>query len=117
MLYDGSMAIAFVDEAVRLRDVGLSTELIARATGAAPTTVRDWLNRRTSPTGIRADRIAELSAIVDRLQRVISADYVPFWLTKPVEALDDEKPVDLIARGEYLRVARLASSIEDPGAV
>lgn len=112
------MALVFADEAIRLRDVaGLSTDLIARATGAAPTTVRDWLNLRTSPTGTRADRIAELSAIVDRLQRVIKADYIPLWLSKPVEALDHEKPVDLIGRGDYLRVARLVSSIEDPGAV
>jgi transcriptional regulator with XRE-family HTH domain len=112
------MAVAFADEAVRLRDSsGLSTEVIARATGAAQTTVRDWLKHRTSPTGTRADRIAELSAITERLQRVMSTEYIPVWLTKPVEALDDEKPVDLIARGDYLRVARLISSIEDPGAV
>ncbi|MGH2744623.1 MAG: hypothetical protein ACRDN8_19505 [Thermoleophilaceae bacterium] len=112
------MCVAFAEEAVRLRDSGgLSTDLIARATGAAPTTVRDWLNRRSSPTGTRAERISELSAITERLQRVIGADYIPVWLTKPVEALDDEKPIDLIARGDYLRVARLISSIEDPGAV
>jgi transcriptional regulator with XRE-family HTH domain len=112
------MAVPFAEEAVRLRDSGgLSTDLIARATGAAPTTVRDWLNRRSSPTGTRAERISELSAITERLQRVIGADYIPVWLTKPVEALDDEKPVDLIARGDYLQVARLISSIEDPGAV
>jgi hypothetical protein len=39
------------------------------------------------------------------------------WLTKPVEALDDEKPIELIRRGEYRAVARLVSSLEDPGAV
>lgn len=103
---------------MRLRDSGgLSTDLIARSTGAAHATVRDWLNHRSSPTGTRAERIAELSAIVERLQRVIDPDYLPVWLTKPVEALDNEKPIDLIARGDYLRVARLISSIEDPGAV
>ena len=112
------MTVAFAEEAVRLRDAGgLSTELIARATGAAPTTVRDWLHHRSSPTGTRAERISELSAITDPLQRVVGVDYIPLWLTKPVEALDEEKPIDLIARGDYLRVARLISSIEDPGAV
>ena len=30
-------------------------------------------------------------------------------------ALDDERPIDLIARGEYLPVARVISSIEYPG--
>jgi transcriptional regulator with XRE-family HTH domain len=112
------MAVAFAEEAIRLRDAsGLSTELIARATGAAETTVRDWLNRRTTPTGTRADRSAERSAITERLQRVMSRDYIPAWLTKPVEGLGGEKPIDLIARGEYLRITRLISSIEDPGAV
>lgn len=86
-------------------------------TGAAPSTVRGWLAQRSSPTGKRAERVAELSAIVDRLARVMTPDYIPVWLSKPIEALDDEKPVDLIARGEYRRVAQLLSSLESPGAV
>jgi hypothetical protein len=105
-------------EAVRLRDeAGLGSALIARATGAAPRTVRDWLSGRSSPAGIPADRISELSAIVRRLQRVIGTEHIAVWLTNPAGALDEEKPIDLIARGEYLRVARLISSAEDPGAV
>ena len=51
------------------------------------------------PTGVRADRIAELSALVSRLTRVVDADYIPVWMTKPAEALDDEKPIDVLARG------------------
>jgi hypothetical protein len=43
-------------------------------------------------------------------------DYIPVWLTKPLEALDDEKPIELMARGDYVRVARLVSSLEEPGA-
>jgi hypothetical protein len=45
------------------------------------------------------------------------ADYIPVWLTKPIEALDDDKPLDVIARGDYRRVARVVSELEDPGAV
>jgi hypothetical protein len=37
-------------------------------------------------------------------------------MTKPLELLDDEKPLDLIRRGEYRRVATLISELEDPGA-
>jgi uncharacterized protein (DUF2384 family) len=111
------MSTAFADEALRIRDNGrLNDEIIARATGSARSTVRDWFSRRSSPTGVRAERVGELSAIVDRLPRVMRAEYIPVWLTKPIEALDDEKPVDLIARGEYRRVARLISELEDPGA-
>jgi len=63
-----------------------------------------------------AERLGELSAIVDRLPRVMRVDYIPVWLLKPVEALGDDKPVDLIARGEYRRVARVIAELEEPGA-
>ena len=112
------MATAFADEAVRLRDdAHLSDDLLSRGTGAAPSTVRDWFARRSNPTGVRAERLVELSAIVDRLTRVMDADFIPVWLMRPIEALDDEKPVDVVGRGDYRRVARLVSALEDPGAV
>lgn len=111
------MATAFAKEAVRIHRQGhLTDQLIARATGAKPSTVRGWLNRRSEPSGLRAERIAELSAIVDRLREVIEPDYIPVWLTKPVKAFDDEKPIELIARGQYRRVASLISALEEPGA-
>jgi hypothetical protein len=111
------MATAFADEAIQLREGGLTDEMIARATGAARSTVRDWFARRSAPTGRRAERLAELSSIVERLPRVMRADYIPVWLSKPIEALDDEKPLDLIARGDYRSVARVVSELEDLGAV
>jgi uncharacterized protein (DUF2384 family) len=111
------MPSVFAEEAIRVRDSGLNDEMIARATGAARSTVRDWFARRSAPTGLRAERLAELSAIVDRLPRVMHADYIPVWLSKPIEALDDDKPLDVIARGDYRRVARVVSELEDPGAV
>ncbi|HUP43544.1 MAG TPA: hypothetical protein VM599_10065 [Thermoanaerobaculia bacterium] len=111
-------AAAFAAEAGRLRrQTGLTAEQIARATGAAPSTVRGWIGRLSEPRGTRADRVAELAAITERLERVMPRSYIPLWLSKPIEALDYEKPLDLIAAGEYRRVARAISAIEDPGAV
>lgn len=111
------MSTAFADEAVLIHEVGhLSDRLIARATGAAPSTVRSWLKRTSSPTGTRAERVAELSALVNRLMRVMAPEYIPVWMTKPIEALDDEKPLDVIARGEYRRVSALVRNLEHPGA-
>jgi hypothetical protein len=40
---------------------------------------------------------------------------IPVWLNRPVIALDDEKPIELIARGDYKRVARLIAEIKYPG--
>jgi hypothetical protein len=39
------------------------------------------------------------------------------YSAKPIEALADEKPVELIRRGKYRRVAALINELEDPGAV
>jgi transcriptional regulator with XRE-family HTH domain len=107
-----------IREAVRIRDAaGLSDADVARATGAAQSTARAWLNGTRAPTGERAERLIELSALVERLERLMEADYIAIWLRKPVPALDEEKPLDLLGRGDYLRVARLVSELESPTAV
>lgn len=111
------MTIAYADEAIHIRDTGHLSDLdIARATGAAPSTVREWLSRRSAPSGVRAERVVELSSLVERLARVIRPTYIPVWLSKPLPALDDDKPIDRIAIGDYRSVARLVAGIEDPGA-
>lgn len=109
---------AYAGEITRLReDSGLSTEQIARATGTASSTVRAWTAGKSEPTGTRAERLAELLAIVERLEKLMPSSYIPLWMSKPIEALDFDKPLDVIAAGQYRRVARVISEIEDPGAV
>jgi transcriptional regulator with XRE-family HTH domain len=109
------MTTAFADETVRIRETGhLSVPDIARATGAGVSTVGAWLRRTRSPRGERAERLAELSAIVERLARVMGPSYIPVWLHKPLPALDAEKPIDLPAAGEWRRVAQLISGLESP---
>lgn len=103
-------------EARRVHDeANLSDRQIAAATGARPSTVRDWLSGRSAPTGTRADRLIELGAMTDRLARVMDRGFIPIWLTRPIEALDDEKPVEVLARGEYRRIAQLIAELEYPG--
>jgi uncharacterized protein (DUF2384 family) len=72
------------------------------------------MRRTRTPTGERAERLAELSAVVERLVRVMDPGYIPVWLRKPVIALDDEKPLDVLARGEYRRLSRVISELESP---
>jgi transcriptional regulator with XRE-family HTH domain len=116
--YSSGMATAYADEAIHVHDTGHLTDRdIASATGAAPSTVREWLTGRSAPSGSRALRLVELSSIVERLARVIRPTYIPVWLNKPVELLDDDKPIERIAAGDYRAVAQLISGLEDPGAV
>ena len=110
------MASALANEAIRVRDdAHLNDTLIARATGAQASTVRAWFGDRSTPTGERAARLVELSEMTDRLRRVMRADYIPVWLIRPNSALDDDKPIDVIAQGDYRRVARVIAELEDPG--
>jgi transcriptional regulator with XRE-family HTH domain len=72
------MATVGAEEAIHVQNTGhLSDRDIARATGAAPDTVREWLTGRSAPGGEGAERLAELSSIVQRLARVIRPTYIP----------------------------------------
>jgi uncharacterized protein (DUF2384 family) len=57
--------------------------------------------------------VTAASQIVERLARVIEPSYLAVWLRKPVPALDDERPIDLIERGESVRVEPLISTLEE----
>lgn len=100
--------VAFVSEVGHLSDTD-----IARAAGAAPSTARAWLAGTRAPTGERAERVIELSALVERLTRVMDPSYIAVWLRKPVPVLDDDKPLDVIGRGDYRRVAKILSALEE----
>src|SRR5450759_696960 len=104
---------AYATEVRRVRDAGLETVDIAEATGVDTSTVSAWLNARRTPTGDRRNRLVELSAIVERLQRVMDPAYVPVWLVKPLTLLDDERPIEAIARGHYRAVSRLVAQLEN----
>ena len=53
--------------------------------------------------------------MTERLARVMDARYIPIWLSRPLEPLDDDKPVEALAGGEYRRVARLIAELEYSG--
>lgn len=107
------MATAFASEAAYINKTGhLTPKDIARATGTDETSARAWIREERSPSGERAERLAELSSIVDRLVRVMQPEYIPVWMRKPIPLLDDDKPLDVIADGEYRRVSRVVAGLE-----
>jgi hypothetical protein len=62
------------------------------------------------------DQSSELSLLIERLARVIQPTEIPAWLSTPIPALNDDTPINRIARGDHRAVARLISGLEDPGA-
>ena len=63
--------------------------------------------QRSSPRAERARRIAELAEIVDRLKRVIDPNYIPVWMMKPIEALDNNTPLEMVATDQARCVVKL----------
>jgi transcriptional regulator with XRE-family HTH domain len=107
------MAIAsYAAEVRRVREAGLETADIATATGVDPTTVSAWLHARRNPTGERRLRLIELSAIVERLASTMDPAYVPIWLLKPVAALANRRPIEVIAKGGYQKVLQIVDQLE-----
>ena len=92
------MTPAYAEEAIHVHDLGhLSDREIARATGAAPSTVREWLaRRRRSPSGVRAERLVGSPSRWWSGFRVgdLPDVHPGVWLNKPIPALDDDKPIE-----------------------
>jgi uncharacterized protein (DUF2384 family) len=57
--------------------------------------------------------MTELLALEERLARVMEPSYIAIWLRKPVPALEERKPIDVIAGGDYRQVAGLVSALEE----
>jgi uncharacterized protein (DUF2384 family) len=87
---------------------------VARAVGVPLETVRAWLQDEAEPREEEARRVKHLLSIVDRLATVMNADFIALWLRKSLQVLDDEKPLDVLADGDYEAVSRVVAALESP---
>ncbi len=102
----------FADEIRRVRKLGVGTQDIAVAVGAQPGTVNAWARAARRPTGEKRERFMELISLVDRLEHVMAPRYVPLWLVKPIPALGDRRPLELLSKGRYRDVSKLVAELE-----
>jgi uncharacterized protein (DUF2384 family) len=80
---------------------------VARVSGAHVRSVHRWQSSAVEPRREAEERLLELKAVVDLLRTVIRDDAARMWLRAPNPDLRYEKPLDLIAAGEYQRVVDL----------
>jgi uncharacterized protein (DUF2384 family) len=81
--------------------------------GAQPATVNAWARAARKPTGAKRERLMELVTLVDRLERVMQPRYVPLWLLKPVPALGDRRPIELLSKGRYRDISKVVTELEN----
>jgi hypothetical protein len=102
-------AVAANDIVRALTRVGFTQKQIANAAGASDRSVRNWAaTGAISPT--YDERIRELSEISLILAETATPRGVTQWLNAKNRALDGERPVDLIARGEAERARAAAEA-------
>lgn len=87
----------FQDEIVDAVDV-------ARVLGTSARSVSRWQSGESDPRRTNEERLLELGAVLDLAREVFPSGAARRWLRTPVPALDYEKPLDLISRGEWRRV-------------
>jgi transcriptional regulator with XRE-family HTH domain len=99
-------------EAVRImrREIGLTEADLAAATGVDRRSVRRWL--AASPTRpVRHERrIDDLRAIVEILADGLTENGIRQWLRARNRSLRGERPLDVLARGEFGRVQNAAEA-------
>ena len=86
---------------------------LARVSDTTPRSVSRWRSQETTPRRESEERLLELRAVVDLVRAVMSDDAARFWLRSPNRDLGYEKPLDLIAEGEYQRVVNLLLALAE----
>lgn len=77
---------------------------IARVLDTSTRSVARWQAGDVSPRRHTGERLLELKAVLDLARRVLGEETARLWLHAPVPDLDYEKPLDLLAAGEWRRV-------------
>jgi putative toxin-antitoxin system antitoxin component (TIGR02293 family) len=86
---------------------------LARVSDTNPRSVARWKTEAATPRREAEDRLLELRAVVDLARRVMRDDAARFWMRSPNPDLDYEKPLDLVAAGQYQRVVDLLLALAE----
>jgi putative toxin-antitoxin system antitoxin component (TIGR02293 family) len=93
--------------------VGVDRSDVARVLETSPRTVSRWMHRKTAPRPEHRERLLEILYVFDQLSRVLKPEAAHDWLFAPNEMLSHEKPIDLLAAGEYRRVLGVVEALAE----
>ncbi|MHB1447053.1 MAG: antitoxin Xre/MbcA/ParS toxin-binding domain-containing protein [Acidimicrobiales bacterium] len=96
-----------------LEDRLLDSGDVARALGTTPRSVARWQTAQAAPRRDSEERLLELKAVVDLLRTVLRPEPARLWLRSPNPDLGYEKPLELVASGEYRRVVAVILALAE----
>jgi putative toxin-antitoxin system antitoxin component (TIGR02293 family) len=85
----------------------VDTADLARVSNTSARSIARWKTQGTVPRQEAEERLLELRAVVGLAREVVSDEAARFWMRSPNPDLAYEKPLDLIAEGQYQRVIDL----------
>lgn len=91
----------------------VDTADLARVSDTNARSVARWEAEAAAPRREAEERLLELRAVVDLTRRVMRDDAARLWMRSPNPDLDYEKPLDLIASGQYQRVVDLLLALAE----
>ena len=91
----------------------VDTADLARVSETNPRSVARWRSKESKPRREAEDRLLELRAVVDLTRTVMSDDAARFWMRSPNPDLGYDKPLDLVAAGQYQRVVDLLLALAE----
>ena len=91
----------------------VDTADLARVSDTNPRSVARWRAQESTPRREAEERLLELRAVVDLARKVMRDDAARFWMRSPNPDLGYEKPLDLVALGQYQRVVDLLLALAE----
>jgi putative toxin-antitoxin system antitoxin component (TIGR02293 family) len=91
----------------------VDTSDVARVSASNPRSVARWKAEAAAPRRDAEERLLELKAVVDLARRVMTDSAARIWMRSPNPDLGYEKPLELVAAGDYQRVIDLLLALAE----
>jgi hypothetical protein len=91
----------------------ISTDELAKVIGIHSRQVQNWAAGRNRPQGDNRDQLLGVHYLVQRLRDVYRPEGVEIWLHSRNREFDGQRPLDLLAAGEYERVLAAVERLVD----
>lgn len=95
---DSLTYLRIVDE---ITGSGITQTELGQAVGASLRTVQNWAAGSGTPAGVKVRRLLDVQYIVRELREAYTEEGVQIWMHARNRNLDGQRPIDLLAAGQY----------------
>jgi DNA-binding transcriptional regulator YiaG len=92
---------------------GITQAELGQAVGASLRTVQNWAAGNATPAGAKVRRLLDIQYIVRELREAYTVEGVEIWLHARNRNLDGQRPMDLLAAGQYDDVLAEAEHVSE----